>query len=188
MQQESDRTRVVCSWSAVYHDRERGARFTSAVPATILIPEVSPMLRPSFVPSSRGRLPRLSLRALGLAALLLLVGACSTQRSSSRRVQGDPDVMTIEEISGATAHTVFDLIQARHPLWLRKRGQNSINNDGQILVYQDNVRLGGVDLLRQINPQTVRMIQYFDATRAQQRYGIGHDHGVILVMTQAGAR
>ena len=80
----------------------------------------------------------------------------------------------------------FELIQSRHPLWLRKRGRNSILNDGEILVYQDNVRLGGIDVLRQMPLMSIRMIRYYDSTKAQQRYGIGHDHGVIQVLTLGG--
>ena len=127
-----------------------------------------------------------ALRVLGVAALLLVVGACSSSRSNSLRSSGDNDLITIDEIGQATSANAFELIQAHHPLWLRKRGRNSILNDGEILVYQDNVRLGGIDVLRQMPLMSIRMIRYYDSTKAQQRYGTGHDHGVIQVLTLGG--
>ena len=129
---------------------------------------------------------RHALRILGVAALLVL-GACSSSgRSNNTRASGDSDLITIDEIGQSTSTNAFELIQSRHPLWLRKRGRNSILNDGEILVYQDNVRLGGIDALRQMPLMSIRMIRYYDSTKAQQRYGIGHDHGVIQVLTLGG--
>jgi hypothetical protein len=48
-----------------------------------------------------------------------------------------------------------------------------------ILVYMDNVRLGGVDVLRRIEPGQVQEIRYVNARDAMTRYGTGHGGGVI---------
>lgn len=122
------------------------------------------------------------------AALALLVasGACASANGSTARThgRGSATLITEEELSDNTAANLYDAVLSRRPLWLQKRGQISINNPTEVLVYVDNMRMGGVGELRQIQVSSVKEVQYLDGNSAQQRFGIGNGNGAILVVTR----
>ena len=119
-----------------------------------------------------------------LAVPLLLAAAC-TPPASSRSASESRDVITQAQIGPDQAQTVFTLVERLRPHWLQKRGANSLNNEGDIVVYLDNARLGGPESLRQILAAQVESVRFLDAGRAQYRLGEGHTHGVILVTTRS---
>ena len=75
-------------------------------------------------------------------------------------------------------------MQSLRPNWLRTRGPQSIYRDGQIVVYQDNVRVGGPEALRVIPATDVLSMRFFDGPSATQRWGLDHGHGAIQVLTR----
>jgi hypothetical protein len=130
----------------------------------------------------------LSMRLSRLAALALMLGvaaacASSTQgpRTSGRR---DARVLGAEEIRTSSASNMYDVIRSQRPEWLIKRGQTSINLEGDIVVYVDNVALGGPESLKSIDVQSVQSARFLNASEAQMRYGVGHMHGAIVVVTR----
>jgi hypothetical protein len=125
-----------------------------------------------------------SLTLVGLALLVTLTASCGTSGASGRRSTRDARVLLAEEIRGTSASNLLDAIRARRPEWLIKRGQNSVNFEGDIVVYVDNVALGGPDALRSIDVQSIQMVRFMTASEAQLRYGVGHTHGAIVVTTR----
>jgi hypothetical protein len=130
-------------------------------------------------------LPMRFYRLAALTAMLGAAAACasSTQgpRSSGRR---DARVLGAEEIRTSSASNLYDVIRSQRPEWLIKRGQTSINLEGDIVVYVDNVALGGPESLKSIDVQSVQSARFLNASEAQMRYGVGHMHGAIVVITR----
>ena len=126
-----------------------------------------------------------SSRLAALAVVLLVTAACasSTQsgRTSGRR---DARVLTAEEIRASSASNMYDVIRSHRPEWLIKRGQTSINMEGDIVIYVDNVALGGPESLKSIDVHSVQSARFLNASEAQMRYGVGHMHGAIVVVTR----
>jgi hypothetical protein len=130
----------------------------------------------------------LPMRFSRLAALTVMLGtaaacASSTQgpRTSGRR---DARILGAEEIRTSSASNLYDVIRSQRPEWLIKRGQTSINLEGDIVVYVDNVALGGPESLKSIDVQSVQSARFLNASEAQMRYGVGHMHGAIVVITR----
>jgi hypothetical protein len=126
-----------------------------------------------------------SLRFLTIALLVAIAAGCASTSSTSRRTASrDTRVLTAEEIRQSSAANLYEVIRAYRPEWLIKRGQTSINLEGDIVVYVDNVALGGPETLRTIDVQSVQSARFMTASEAQMRYGVGHMHGAIVVTTR----
>ena len=128
------------------------------------------------------------MRIAGLGLLvgaMMVVGGCASSSSANGTTRrGDRNLVTAQELEQTASTNLFDFVQRSRPLWLRTRGRTSVNNEGGIVVYLDDSRFGGPDVLRQISPITVREIRFLDAAAAQQRFGVGHTHGAILVYSK----
>jgi hypothetical protein len=128
------------------------------------------------------RLPK-ALLAAALAAAL--TSACAP-RAQGGRHRGDDRarVILLDEIQRSGTATVFELVQTHRPMWLNKRGPVSFQNDGDVVVYLDEVaRVGGPASLREIATASVGAVRYLDAVEANYRFGRGHPYGAILVST-----
>ncbi len=140
------------------------------------------------------------MRSFGLttvAVLLALAGVQATAEAQggTKRAR-DRNVLTAEEISEASASTVYELVRSKRPRWLSVRGSSTlrtsagIDNLGQpmlypaeaeIAVYIDDVKHGSQESLRSMSTNTVETIQYLDAASATQRFGTNHEYGAILI-------
>lgn len=103
-----------------------------------------------------------SIVVLGLAAVL---GGCASTGSSS--VRSRSDVLTREEIMSVPVGNLYEVIQRLRPRWLSVRSSGVGALSTTIAVYQDQVRLGDLEILRQISPQGVKSIRYLDRSTAQ---------------------
>jgi hypothetical protein len=110
--------------------------------------------------------------------------ACASNTATVDAPRGNPRVITLEQIQTNNATNALDLVRSLRPSWLQKRGQQSINFEGDIVVYFDHIRFGGPEALRSIPISGLARIEYFDAAAATQRWGTGHTHGVIAVFTR----
>ena len=119
-----------------------------------------------------------------MLALLVLCGACSSGRKSANLPQRDRNVITGEELIEGHFITVYDAVEALHPPWLAARGPDSFVAPSEVLVYLDNVKLGGVSNLRNLDLHSIRYIRHYDGVTATARWGVGHGAGVILITTQ----
>lgn len=114
----------------------------------------------------------------------------------------DRDLIVQSEIVASGATNAFDLVQTRRPHWLSTRGTNTFREEGRvisaeprslvlqegtdetIIVYLDRARLGGVEKLREVPVTAFLSVRYYDARAATFRFGKGHDHGAIVLLTQ----
>ena len=120
---------------------------------------------------------------LVLCAIVSLA-ACGSAGARSPAVRGDRNVVTADELRLGTASNLYEFVQSARPMWLRKRGQSSILNEGDIVVYLDDNRLGGPESLRTMSTMATESMRFLDAGAAQQRFGVGHTHGAILIYSR----
>jgi hypothetical protein len=130
----------------------------------------------------------LPISRFGLALVLVLGCGPRPGGGESNTARPDRNVITLPEVQAARIDNAignaYDLVRTLQPMWLRKRGANSIQRDGDIVVYLDNARLGGPEALRQVETISITSIRYYDPGAATFKFGSGHEHGVIQVSTQ----
>jgi hypothetical protein len=127
------------------------------------------------------------MRLSRLAALAVMLGAavaCASSQGPRTSGRRDARILGAEEIRASSASNMYDVIRSQRPEWLIKRGQTSINLEGDIVVYVDNVALGGPESLKSIDVQSVQSARFLNASEAQMRYGVGHMHGAIVLITR----
>lgn len=111
-----------------------------------------------------------------------LLGACSRHGGGSLLSQ-NLDVITREQLTENRFVNAYDAVQAIRSNWLQTHGTDSFHTPSEVLVYLDNVKLGGTDELRAIKTLRIAFIRYFNGTEATNRWGVGHAAGVIQVST-----
>ena len=107
--------------------------------------------------------------------------ASSTSTTSSAPVR-DRNLLTREEILRGEYQTAYDAVLARRRTWLIQRADGETT---KLVVYLDDMRLGGAEELRAIAVARISEIKYFDGTAAYARWGFGHDGGVVQVISMA---
>lgn len=122
-------------------------------------------------------------RRVLLLTALLVAAACAG--AAGRRSSVDPDLITPEEIRASDAANAYELVERLRPRWLIARGDRSINLDTVILVYEDGVRLGGIETLRDLQRPLIHSLRVLDAAEAGKLPGMGSQHvqRVIQVLT-----
>ena len=118
-------------------------------------------------------------------ALLAFCSACASSQGRPPRAvyRADRNLITQQQIIEYKFTNAFDAVQALHSNWLQARGTDSFRSPGQVLVYFDNIRLGGVESLRGIELGSILFIRHFDGISATARWGLDHGQGVIYVST-----
>lgn len=125
--------------------------------------------------------------ACALISAVALTAACRSGggRSGASTSGGRSDVITALEIGRTNYSNLYDVVQALRSRWLLTRGPTTIlGPQGEVQVHLDDVRLGGVQSLRNLSPVGVAYIQWFDPTTAAQRWGLGYGQGAIYVSTR----
>ena len=126
----------------------------------------------------------------GLVLIMALVGAVAGCASTGNGNQdgGSRDTLTREQIMEAGATNLHDAISRLRPRWLLVRGTRSFNMETEIVVFQNEMLLGGPDALKQMAPEIAFEIQYLDGTRAIASLpGLmsgRHIEGAIVVKTR----
>lgn len=121
-----------------------------------------------------------------LPLLLLSAAACTTAGAATSRPRTNSAVLTTDELKATQHLSMLALIRAERPHWLRTSVTSVRGSQGGIIVYQDNLKLGSVDLLEMIRPATVYSARYFSPSEAEGRFGVGHESGVIQILTVPG--
>lgn len=119
---------------------------------------------------------------LGLSAFLVLA-ACAAGVGGG--TGGDRDTITQEQLLDTGTADVYEAVQRLRPEWLLSRGPRSmVQDDTPALasVYMSGSHLGDVEALRNLRPENVEALRYFDAGPASARFGMGHPRGVIQVI------
>ncbi|HKO16950.1 MAG TPA: hypothetical protein VJU87_11975 [Gemmatimonadaceae bacterium] len=122
---------------------------------------------------------------LALAGSVITACASSpagTTASRARSISRQPDVIAADELATIDVQNALQAVQRLRPNFLRSVGPTSITQaEAGIVVYVDNTRMGGTEVLEQIPITEVKEIRYLNATDATQRYGTGHTAGAIVV-------
>ncbi len=129
---------------------------------------------------------QLNLRFYTVMAMVFFAFACAgstqggTESSPSSR-----DPITGDELESLPAqYSAYEAVQRLRGRWLRPRGPASFSGNAPVIVFMDNVRLGGVDVLMGIPLERVDTIRFFDAADATNRWGTGLAGGAIEVITK----
>ncbi len=124
--------------------------------------------------------------AVLVIALAFLPAACASARARSDGSRSDR--LTREQIMDAKATDLYDVVQRLRPRWLTLRDKSMFVST-EILVYQDQTYLGGVDSLRQMSPDLAYELRYLDGPTASStlprlRSGGQHVAGAIIISVQ----
>lgn len=128
-------------------------------------------------------------RTLVLALAIGLLAGCAY--SQGGRDRPDPDKITREEILSVDARNLYDVVQRLRPRWLtagRRATGRSYNLTTEIVVYQEQLLLGGVDVLENWSPTAAYGLEWLDGTTASSTLpGLGSRHvaGAIVIHTKA---
>lgn len=116
-----------------------------------------------------------------VAALVLATACASTGASPASGPR--QEVIAATELAGHTG-TARQVIERLRPRFLRVRGPSSVSNPNadRIVVYVDDSRMGGVEVLDQISVAEISEIRYMSASDATSRYGTGHAAGAIIIV------
>lgn len=118
-----------------------------------------------------------------LPLVYLLGMGCAARIRPDHPQRVDRTVLTRAQMLEGHYSTVYDAVLALHPTWLRPRGPDSFVSPSAVWVYIDDVRAGGVDVLRNIQPGLVNTVRWYDGAQATGRWGVDHGAGVIHVST-----
>ncbi len=103
-----------------------------------------------------------------------------------RTAPPDRNFISEGEIRTAEVTNAYQAVERLRPLWLRSRGERSFRLTTEIVVYQDGVMLGDVEVLRDIPIEIVRSLRMLDGPEAMRLPGLGSRHveKAILVETR----
>lgn len=106
-----------------------------------------------------------------------------------------PSILIAEDLRKSDAQNLGDAIQRLRPEWLRRGSARAANSMGTtrnsaepLVVWIDNNRAGGTEILAQMQISNVRMVQYFTPSEAESRFGTGNSAGAIQIITLAAAK
>jgi hypothetical protein len=126
---------------------------------------------------------------VALGGLVLLTACGGASRGSRGPGEAAParssDVVTLEDLAKvSSASTLFEALHMLRPNWfLRNPSTLRPEKEGDIVVYLDQSRLGGPEALRTIQVVSVTLVRHYSASEAEARFGLGHLHGAIQVVT-----
>ncbi len=121
----------------------------------------------------------------GLPALLVVLLGLGCA-GSARPGRTHPDLQVIDQADLVANHFLdaYEAVEALRSNWLNERPNSLLAASKSIvLVYYDNIRLGGVSELRGLRLEPVVYIRHFNALEATERWGVGHTQGVIYIST-----
>ena len=118
-------------------------------------------------PARKGLLMKaVRVRMLILAVLASAFGAACASTGATAREGRNPNLLTREEILGAEATNLYDVVRRLRPRWLQVRSNRSFNMETQIVVLQNDVHLGNADQLKEMSPELAFEIEYVEGGRA----------------------
>lgn len=132
--------------------------------------------------------------------LPFLSNACAAPRGVASPVIDRRNIISADEIRKFGPNgTAYELVNTLRKQWLNVRGAElseapQVNFEtGEVLregtpmlvVYLDNARMGDQQQLRSIPLAGVLAVRYYDAAQATLKWGQGHRHGAIQVITMS---
>jgi hypothetical protein len=124
-----------------------------------------------------------------LVPLLLLVAvtascARATVASGEEGDRSSANRLVSQDILESGQLTLYEAVARLRPRWLRIRGNTTVQGaPSPIAVFQDNVLVGGIDILHGIRIENVKEVRWIRATDATTRWGMGYGSGAIEVIS-----
>lgn len=124
-----------------------------------------------------------------LLLVVLLAAGCGARAPQDAAVAPSAarssNVITREEIADSGLTNMHEVIERLRPNFLRSRGPNSImQQTEQVVVYLDDVYGGDVGMLRSIDANTVRRVEFVSGPDTGFRFGRNHSSGAIHIVTR----
>ena len=129
----------------------------------------------------------MSSQHVGIAAAATLVLCLSTACAHAKYERLNAgDVITEEDIAKVNVRTAYDAVVRINANFLTRRGSTSLlgTSNPEPNVYLDDVFIGAVAQLRNIQASDVASIRLYRAWEAGTRFGTGNMGGVIEVYTK----
>ena len=127
----------------------------------------------------------ISRRGFAFAVLFLVCACASSGGTATPRPARNTNVLTEAEVQARPGLTLYQLIERDRPDWLRIRRRTSVNaGEDAIVVYRDDVRQGGLAVLRDMTVESVSSIRFITGPEADGRFGRGHQSGAILITSR----
>ena len=115
----------------------------------------------------------------------ILWGCASTNTDGAR---ANPDLITRDQIMESGATNLYDVVSRLRPRWLQVHSTRSFSMETEIVVFQNDMQLGGPDALKQLGPENAFEIRWLDGARAAATLpGLmsgRHIAGAIIVNTR----
>jgi hypothetical protein len=116
--------------------------------------------------------------------VIMMFGCAPRQGNPGESVASrSTDVIAVDEIEQKHWSSAYELVSTLRPNWLADRGPDTFGAPGELKVRIDGVRAGGIELLRTTPVLGVAYLQYFNPIEAAARWGLGYNHGAILIST-----
>jgi len=105
-------------------------------------------------------------------------------------------LLIADDLRKTDAQNLGDAIQRLRPEWLRRGSARAASSMGTpraapaepLVVWIDNNRAGGTEILAQMQISNVRSVQYFSPSEAESRFGTGNSSGAIQIITLSAAK
>lgn len=121
----------------------------------------------------------LALASLGLAA----VTGCASTGPGTSAPRTQRNVITVEELSQAGDVSVYEALQRLRPQFLRGRiALGSTAESVPVAVYIGDLKMEGVDHLREVMVRAVKQVQYLEPQQANARFGGNNASGALIVI------
>ena len=119
------------------------------------------------------------MKKIFLAAALGVASASCALNTRETLPARDLNLISHEQLAENHFHSTWDAVSSLHSNWLL--GRSASTDQSRVLVYLDEVRLGGIQSLKTMNVSGVSFIRYYDGLAATARWGLDHGAGVIYV-------
>jgi hypothetical protein len=123
-------------------------------------------------------------RTLALGALAALAACAPAATTAGGQ---NPNLLTRDDIMAVEVTNLYDVVQRLRPRWLTVRAGRSLSElRTEVVVFQNQTLLGGIDVLRQMQPDIAVRIRYLDGSTASATLpGLGSRHveGAIVIET-----
>jgi len=115
------------------------------------------------------------------------VSACASTGGTDRE-NTRLDLLTRSQIMEVGATNLFDVVSRLRPRWLQVNTSRSFSMETEIVVFQNEMLLGGPDALKQMTPDLAFEVRWVDGSQATATLpGLmsgRHIEGAIVVSTR----
>lgn len=123
----------------------------------------------------------MKIRLLALA-LLVSLSACALGRQASAGRGNARGPIRAEELRHVGSGDALAAVRTLRPGWLRSATPQSVTGNDRLVVYFEDLKIGGVDALQAMSVTEIGRIEFLRPQEAQFRFGPGHLNGAIVVL------